>query len=434
MTIQADIRKLRQKEMWSLPTEEPTPTFPMQDSIDLSSLTKSADPMQELNNIYTPETVDRDRFRNLLDAAPERKAPGLARSILAAGMSVNAKDPIETAEKVQYAPFYREMSDWKEKSDPFYKGASLENTANANERQLAGNILNNRTALERIAETERHNRETAENTRQRTESNERIARQKMENEQAKREGYEFKVVGNILYATSRDGSSYEAGRASDYSPLELARLRHTNTMAEIGKRTEGAVEVKGTMPGANPLNARGQGAPGKAEEAKRDAILQRAYDNPATRKFVAPPATANGIYQLVPPKKPFMGGIDPADQKAYDDLYKEIHGSGLSPSTAVVTPPAPTKTSPIAPSGPPKPGPTIMDRNKAMEEGRGKVESSSPLLRPSTTGNLGTAAERNAAGQKNMALRSKATKFLQENGLPVTDANIDHAIKTGRVQ
>lgn len=127
--------------------------------------------MDAINRVYTPETVDRDRLRALMDAAPERKAPSFGRAMVAAGLSLKAADPLATSEKVLYAPFYRQQADWKEKADPFYKTAELENRANINERTLAGNVVTGVTAAERLAEQARQADQKNEATVQRNKIN-----------------------------------------------------------------------------------------------------------------------------------------------------------------------------------------------------------------------------------------------------------------------
>lgn len=120
---------------------------PAPDSADMSART-----MDIINRMYSPDTTDRDRFRELLDQAPERGVPSWARTAAASAMSLKADDPIKTAEAVQYAPYHRDMADWTAKADPFSKAAQLENTANVNERALAGNVITAQTAADRTAE------------------------------------------------------------------------------------------------------------------------------------------------------------------------------------------------------------------------------------------------------------------------------------------
>jgi len=113
-----------------------------------------------MDQIPSPSTVDRDRFRGLLDQAPQRQEPDITRRLVATGMGLSSRfdrnrDPLKTMDAVLEEPNVRRMKEWTDKATPFYQGASLENTANVNERQIATSVLNNRTALEKAAATER---------------------------------------------------------------------------------------------------------------------------------------------------------------------------------------------------------------------------------------------------------------------------------------
>jgi hypothetical protein len=195
--------------------QEPTPTFP-----DMGIQAPRVDPLQQvgapsppvansqydpnksldatieaINRVYTPETVDRDRFRALLDKAPERGSPSFARSLVAAGLSLKAQDPIKTAEQVMYAPYLRDMADWTAKADPFSKAAQLENTANINERTLAGNVVTAHTQAERLAEQARQADQKAE-----------ISRIRAMADQARAAKWTIVTKGNTVIAVSPDGT------------------------------------------------------------------------------------------------------------------------------------------------------------------------------------------------------------------------------------
>src|SRR6187402_1456825 len=117
---------------------------------------------------YTPETMATDRFNKLLENIPERRSPGIARRIAASGSTFGGGG-IKAAEQVMYAPYERELSDWKEKTGPYREAANLERYANANERQVTSSKAANEVAIRRQDEIDRHNRETeaATNTRNR---------------------------------------------------------------------------------------------------------------------------------------------------------------------------------------------------------------------------------------------------------------------------
>jgi hypothetical protein len=137
--------------------------------------------MDLVNQAYTPATEARDRFKGLLESFPQREEPDWKRKLVAGGIGLDARqrvgtpgqeftargNPLEAMEAAMYAPYLRDLGEWKEKAEPFSKAAQLENTANVNERALAGNLLTAHTQTEKLAETERHNRRREESERTR---------------------------------------------------------------------------------------------------------------------------------------------------------------------------------------------------------------------------------------------------------------------------
>jgi hypothetical protein len=92
---------------------------------------------------------------------PERNKPSWGRKLVASGMGLGAKDPasaLTTMEGAMYAPYIRDMAEFKEKAGPYQQAYQLENTANINERTLAGNVVtgqaraNEQASRERIAD------------------------------------------------------------------------------------------------------------------------------------------------------------------------------------------------------------------------------------------------------------------------------------------
>ena len=126
---------------------------------------------QRIRDLYTPETANTTKFNDLLNNMPKRESPSWFRTAVAAALSVKAQDPVKTASEVMDVPHNRDIEDWKAQADASYKGAGLENTANANERALINNMLTAEAAEQRIRETERNNRERAEIARITAEAN-----------------------------------------------------------------------------------------------------------------------------------------------------------------------------------------------------------------------------------------------------------------------
>jgi hypothetical protein len=159
---------------------QPSPTYPTMGAISRIGQTPPMvdhaapqDPniAQLMQQFYTPETEATDAFNQLVRNAPQRNKPGIARRLAASAGALGAPKGkgLETAEQFMYAPFMRNTQDWMAKMDPNYKAASLENTRNANERQLAGNMAQYTMAERKQTETERKNRSEEEIRRKRAE-------------------------------------------------------------------------------------------------------------------------------------------------------------------------------------------------------------------------------------------------------------------------
>jgi len=343
-----------------------------------------------MDELYTPSTVDRDRFRGLLDNAPQRQEPGLLRTIVASGIGVGPRsiDP-KLQEDVMYAPHNRAMSDWKDKAQPFYQGASLENTANTQERTLASGIVtnevNNRrweqaneTARLRAEEIERNNRDRARITEEKNESDATIREKKNEIEALWRLGYKFVRNGNRLIATRPDGSTYVADENTAFSPLELEKYRQDGRMALQRLENQGAVATKEAIPGYNPANPGGRraGTTPEAEfEAQRKKVLVKALDDPDTAEFVEAPATVNGHWKLIPPKKPFgfWSEVDPAKKAKYDKLRAQIDaieggGTAYTDDNADTTPPPDAFDQSMETSFPTEPAPPKLTREQQLQQ------------------------------------------------------------------
>jgi hypothetical protein len=333
------------------------------------------------------DTSHQDAYNRLLASRPEREDPGLARRIVAAGMSVgmrpgDVKDPLQTQEEVMYAPHMRAMKDWSDQVEPAYRSAQLENTSNANERQMRSSYMTNQTNMQRYQDMNDQATRRNDITQANNERKNSIQEKKNQAEDAWRRGYTFSVVGNKLMAHSPDGDSYEAGEAADYDPLTIAKYKHKYTMDEIGKRTEGSIEIKNAIPGYNPANPAGRGGqtPEKQFEERRNMILTQALDSDEFKEFVQPPSTANGLWQLVPPKKPFWGDVDPAKMASFKKLQQAIYGQGQaggSSQSAPGTPPASIAKPPDEP-GTGKPDGAGLGPTKAPEKYQQRQEYGGP--------------------------------------------------------
>jgi hypothetical protein len=294
-----------------------------------------------VNQMGTFETPMQDKYQGLLSARPEREQPGLMRALVASGMGLGEKSPgnaFKTQEEVMFAPYNREMADWTSQVEPAYKSAQLENTANANERAMRGTILTNKTNMDRYEDMNTQASRRNDITESRNRDLARIADRKNEIEAGWRLGYTYTVEGNKLIAHAPDGSSFDTGQTNeDFSPMALARYRHKATMEEIGKRTEGAVEVKGTPSGTPTGGASGNPV------VQRNMRFQNVYDTDEdAAQWLIPPATTNGTWQFKPEPKGGMltGSKDIARQKVSWKRAKQLVNAGttgVAPSGASAT-------------------------------------------------------------------------------------------------
>lgn len=156
---------------------QPSPTFPTmgaisrigqsQDVTEPRMMGQEPSIAQLMQQFYTPETQATDAFNQLVQNAPQRNKPGIARRLAASGAAL--KGGPQAAEQFMYAPYMRDTADWMARMDPNYKAASLENQRNANERQLAGNMAQYTMNERKQTEVERKNRVDEEVRRKRAE-------------------------------------------------------------------------------------------------------------------------------------------------------------------------------------------------------------------------------------------------------------------------
>jgi hypothetical protein len=309
-----------------------------------------------INQIYTPETTSRDRYNRLLDAAPEREGPGLIRGISAGLMGLGGKDPIDTLniqERVMFAPHMRDMQDWTAKTTPFSQAAQQENTANINERTLAGNVVTAQTQADRLAES----------ARQADQKNE-VARIIALARQATAAKYTIKEENGRVMAyppDPRQGPPMDLGPSGLMNEREKLDLINSgrlavevqqgaNQMAVQGSRNAGQLAVQTLR---NQRITGNGGTRGLLPSQQKDAYFNRAQEwilrhpedkanitlDPAQRSFdVNEPSTAMFGY----PK-----GMSPEN---YDAFVDYIYGTGAMPPTApqgMPTPPA----APVLPQG-----------------------------------------------------------------------------------
>lgn len=341
--------------------------------------------LDEMNAGYTPDYTSRDRNNALLDAPPVRGNPGWGRTLVAAGMSVKAQDPIKTAETVMYAPYYRDVEDWKTKADPYYKAAELENRQNINERTIVSNAATAYAAAEKARIAEQNNIEKNRINEVRAKA---YAWKQMHPD------WDWDTTGPTYVLKGPNGEIKDTGiKTGEMSAEDLQLLKNKGSIAAARARGEAAVGVAqagaiagnrdvlviggvphqrnadGSLtpieggeaggayrPGTGPPRASGTGAGGSSTnrlEARRQINdrLQETYEtDPTNRDYVK--KTGEGKFQFA--ERPVVGKtvgstfgfggrkITEQDVQAYDDYRSSVDPSykpptkGLGPSTSAV--------------------------------------------------------------------------------------------------
>lgn len=306
--------------------------------------------MAEVDRRYKPRTQAQEGFSQLLGAYPQRNKPGLARKLTAVGAGIGAgrrrQDPFETQERVLYAPYMRDVEDWKHKVQPSYQAAQLENIANANERQLAGNILTNQRQQ---AATESRERIAAETNRIREIRAEAydIA------QRAKAAGWKIITTGPRIIAVNTDGERRDLG-PNDLSERqriilegewdEIAAEARGRAALDVAERREhpdliigGKLHIWDTarqtyvekMPGPEGAKVTEVGKPPSPHprdetEAEKQRVTDRYNKHPEDRKW----------FMIGPNKDLIMKPRDHKDVKSdedrrhWDRTYRAVYGGG----------------------------------------------------------------------------------------------------------
>lgn len=374
-----------------------------------------------MNKVYTPNNVASDRLNKLMNEVPERNNPSWARKMVAGGMGLDARQrrgtpgqeltatasPVETMEKVMYAPYLRDMQSWTAKADPYIKTADLENRANINERTLAGNVA---TSAWQMDKTQQATRIAEERNRIAEEKNKRDneARMIIARAQAlKAQKWDIRTEGDQVVAYSPDdpprrmtlGDSgmmdqrdleilkgewrEKAATAAGAAAINRIEAGGTGVFQDRdGKQwrfdpaTNGWVPVTGpvggpgpTGPLSKPTSGPGVGTRTNSMEANRiinDKLEQTYQTDPVNKQYVK--VLGQGKYDFKP--RPVlgetvgailgMGGkkITEQDINNYDDFRKEIDPSYTPPKSGGIGPSGTGKqsTAPVNPRIGPTPG------------------------------------------------------------------------------
>ncbi len=103
----------------------------------------------KFKRLYPEEHQNIDRLNSMIDNAPERNNPGLARKIFA-GFAQGLGGGPRAREDVLYHPYNNQMADWQAKMKPVEAAANLERQNNANMRMVANQILSQEGSESRL--------------------------------------------------------------------------------------------------------------------------------------------------------------------------------------------------------------------------------------------------------------------------------------------
>lgn len=335
--------------------------------------------VEQLRRLYTPETEATERFNRLIESMPTRNKPGALRKIGASLVAAGKGGP-ELGMRAAYAPYYRDVEDWMMKMQPAYQAANLERQGNINERQLAYGMTGRGLEEKRLAEQERTHR-----------ANEEIR-------QKRADIYEFKALnpnmrivepkgGNIYAIDPQTGETIDLGIPSGtLSEMDRYELIHKDRLEEIAARGEQSRRTRATVPGGSMAGGPEISTQRKVGEYLRARELYNS--RPDLRPFIKLEAPGTNDFIITPPTYSKLWGSRGPTQEQYEEMSNYIYGE--------------------EPEAEPTPTPTPPTRKP----------SGKSVVTPQT----------------GVALREKAIAFLKKNKLPVTEANISHAIQTGRVK
>lgn len=224
------------------------------------------DPVSRMRDLYQPDTDMSERYKQALDEMPERNEPGLLRKIFG-GMA--ALDSPESAERVLYAPYHRQMEDWKAKISPLAQASNIERQNNSNLRMVANQILSGELGDKRLQRMTNRDKVLQEQGDARIEQgNQRILqgdeRVRQGDERMKQSEERIKIAREVArggqFQVDNAGNAFIVKKDGSTIPVNASYLSF--------EEKEG-------------LKAESAGAAAKARETnKRDRIVDRVIEDP----------------------------------------------------------------------------------------------------------------------------------------------------------
>ena len=123
------------------------PMFDMSPHINISEPEDDFNADQRFSQLYHPDNRMSDKYYSMLDQFPERNHPGALRKIAATIASLGRPEDVERS---LYAPYHRNLADWKEKINPLQRAAEIERQNNVNQRMVANQIISQEMGNRRL--------------------------------------------------------------------------------------------------------------------------------------------------------------------------------------------------------------------------------------------------------------------------------------------
>lgn len=345
------------------------------------------DVSSRMRDLYNPSTGASDRFEGMIDAYPERpENQGMLRKIASVGLAslsdlFGNRQGQQTFNEMMYPGHEQKLTDWKTKIGPTQSAANLERQENVNARTLAHQTVTNE--IRSRAEDER------------VKKNERDAQIK----QQRADIYDFKTRnphmklmttkgGNVTAYNPLTGQTVDTGIPSgSLSDIDKLSLTQENVLERIGATGE---ETRTTE---------------KLRQEGRERNI--ALSGEESRKTKSTPSISNTTTKSELPTQTKVRQFNKASEIANSDpdLAKFIK-LGTN-NTFEITKPGSGGFFGSA-------GPTKAQYDKITESIYGTKG-------PERTGKMDSTADTNK--------RNQAIKILQDNGKPVTPANIEYITK-----
>lgn len=409
-----------------------TPSTPEPQTIEAPKVDPNSgmtlqDWFKAINEGYTPQTYARDRFNTQIDQFPERRQPSGAMRWAAGLQGISqvgrqGGNPAKTVDDILSSEGNRAIDDWKTRIDPYHKAATLEGSANVQERTLAGNAVTGYMNDQRVREAAR-----------KADMQNEVAALRARAYAAKQNGLEIIKSGSRLIGVDNNGNTRDLGpsglmdreeeinllgkwrekaaAASGAAAIERAQATgggivvvdgvpyEKNTTTNRWEPAAGLPTPKGNQPpGISRPTTGGGGRTGGGKQTSQlekrriesDENKNEWLSKPETRKYIN--REGNEYVRKPRPQlredtwyNPFDKAVTEEDVRKYDE-YWSSRDPNYKPSTSGSAPPPPSGATPSAtPSARPstsRGGRGMFDQDSGVDDGgedpRGYSKNAAP--------------------------------------------------------